>query len=229
MKIARLSISIIVVALALTLVSAGPAAASARFRAQDVGKHFVGLSGTFVFQATTGLIQRLQCANSSSLGIIASTELIGTLSIVFQNCRQGNGKEECEVNSEGEKGGSIAFRSLHAVLGLFLPRSGSGVGLLVLPGSGNILLRLSGNKCSEEEGGETVEGSFAGEVTPVGVVGTLTSVTFALSNANPKILDIDVTGGLRRPELLFVRGATRIRYATEGLVTLHWGSSIEIT
>jgi hypothetical protein len=103
------------------------------------------------------------------------------------------------------------------------------VGLLVLPGSGNILLRLSGNKCSEEEGGETVEGSFAGEVTPVGVVGTLTSVTFALSNANPKILDIDVTGGLRRPELLFVRGATRIRYATEGLVTLHWGSSIEIT
>jgi hypothetical protein len=223
MKTIRLAGLTLTVTLAITLTAATTALANAHFRWGDIGSSFTGLSGTVAFRATAGTVPLFQCNKDTSSGSITSLDLIGNLSIHFLECAERNTKEEsCEVESVGASRGLVLFTGLHALLGLILPRSGSGVGLLVLPGTGHVFTTIRGTECAEES---ALTGSFAGEVTPVARAATLTSVTFALTAGNQNIKDIDILGSNVKPGLTFLS----IAYTVTTLETLHWLSQVEVT
>jgi hypothetical protein len=224
MKIARLAGLALIATLAMSLTAASTASAEAHFRWGDIGTHFIGLSGTALLRGPGGTSPSLKCLKDLALGIVTSLDLIGNLSIHFLECKSRNAAgEECEVNSTNSpEKGLILLTTLHALLGLILPRTGTGVGLLVLPAKGESFLTFAKNECTPES---KATGSLAGELTPVAQAATLASVNFALTAGSQNIKTIDILGRLVKPEFVsFSVGVTE-----ETLETIHWLSSVEVT
>jgi hypothetical protein len=224
MKIARLAGLALIATLAMSLTAASTASAEAHFRWGDIGTHFIGLSGTALLRGPAGVPPSVKCLKDLALGIITSLDLVGSLFIHFLECKSRNAAgEECEVNStNAPEKGLLLVTTLHALLGLILPRTGTGVGLLVLPAKGEKFVTFAKNECTPES---IVTGSVAGEVTPVAQAVTLASVTFALTAGSQNIKNIDILGARVKPELVaFSNEATE-----ETLETIHWLTAVEVT
>jgi len=119
----------------------------------------------------------------------------------------------------------IITKTLHGVLGLVLPKpaSGSDVGLLVLPSSGEVFVNLLG-KCLPGE--SALEGSIAGRVEPVGALTLASTIKFLTTNKRQAIRDIDLTNGpLVEPELIGFLGATMTVETNETVV---FGKDVEV-
>jgi len=225
MKIARLAGLVLMATVAVSLAAASTASAEAHFRWQDIGTHFVALSGLGILRSGPNGFPRVHCAKDLALGIIASLDLVGSLSVHFLECHSQNTATSgsCEANSVGAGAGLILVLSLHAVLGLILPRSGSGVGLLVLPGSGKQFVAIEGNACTPED---KVSGNVAGEVTPVAQAVTLGKVIFATgANNSQNIKEIDVLGKKIKPELVSFSETSTEETEEE----VHWLTAVEVT
>jgi hypothetical protein len=224
MYIARLAGLVLTATLAISLAAASTASAEPHFRWGDIGTHFVGLSGVVLQRGPGGTSPSLKCLKDLALGIITSLDLVGSLSIHFLECKSRNAVgEECEVNStNSSEKGLILWTTLHAVLGLILPRTGAGVGLLILPAKGERLVTFAGNACTQES---PLIGSLAGEVTPVAKAGTLASVTFALTAGSQNIKTIDILGARVKPELVWLSAEA----TEETLETIHWLTAVEVT
>jgi len=225
MKIVRLAGLVCVATVAVSLVAASAASAEAHFRWQDIGTHFIGLSGLALLRSGPTGFPRVHCKKDLALGIIASLDLVGSLFVHFLECKSQatEGGAICEASSVGATSGLILVLGLHAVLGLILPRSGSGVGLLVLPGVGKQFVELEKNACTPVT---KVTGNVAGEVTPVGQAVTLGNVTFATgANNTQNIKEIDVLGKKIEPELVAF-GETSTEETQE---VVHWLTAVEVT
>jgi hypothetical protein len=85
------------------------------------------------------------------------------------------------------------------VLGLILPKTGTGVGLLLLPVKGATFVELEENTCTIAT---AVSGNVAGELEPVGKSQTTGKLTLAVTGGKQAITDFDLsTGGLVKPKL----------------------------
>jgi len=203
MKISRLAGLALVAVLAMSLWAVSAAAAAPQFNPTKAP--LTGTADGASILAAPGV--EVTCLKSSETGEITSATLIGGLVVHFLECTgKETGKEACPVMSTGAPlENLIQTTTLHAVLGLILPKpaSGSDVALVLLPISGKRFVTLLPNSksCIEEI---QVNGSVAGTVTEPaqGVLSTTAKLVLAASGVNEAITDVDLsTGGLVAPLL----------------------------
>jgi hypothetical protein len=116
----------------------------------------------------------------------------------------------------------ILTNTLHGVLGLILPASGSGVAIVLLPLELAFMTILG--SCITKT---TVEGDLAGEVSPVGKSVSTGTITFATPSGKQAIKDVDLsTGGLIAPKLSLGGVTTATEQTTE---TIEYSKSTEVT
>jgi hypothetical protein len=183
--------------LTLSLAVASTAFAEPEFK--PTGTTFAGTSGSNVLTAGADSIT---CTANTISGTISSATLAGGITVDFTGCKSTSdgGAESCTVKSAGGNAGLIITNTLHGVLGLILPKgAGSGVGLLLLPVANKKWDTLASTKCTVES---TVNGTLAGEVSPIGSKRTTAKLVFAKGTSGESIKDIDLsTGGSVVPEL----------------------------
>ena len=197
MKIARLAGLMVVAVMALSLAVASAAFGEAEFK--PVGGTFTGKSSTTNKLVAGG--NTITCSGNTTQGTISSATLAGGVTVNFTGCKSsGTGGSNCTVKSVGGTAGSILTKTLHGVLGLILAKgSGTGVALDLLPVSGKTFVEIASNTCTVET---AVEGSVAGEISPVGTLKTTGSLLFAPGTTGESIKVIDLsTGGLIKPAL----------------------------
>lgn len=200
MKIARLASLIVIAVVGVSLM-----VASAAFAAEPeflpTGQTFSAVTGVANL-TTTGAAQNVECKESHSTGTVASKTLVGGLVIHFLNCEAEEAGNKCGAHSPGAAEGLIITNTLHGVLGLILPKTGTGVGLLLLPASAASFVTIE-SKCTKPEK-TNVSGNVVGEVSPVGTHTTKGTLTFAVTGTDQAaVKDFDLsTGGLVKPELV---------------------------
>jgi hypothetical protein len=215
MKLARLVSLVLGAVLAIGLVGVSSASAvPPLFSAGSVGATFIAESLPGTLKAGGEIVW---CAKDQSEGAIANVHLVGPLFVHFLECKSSsNGSTFCTANSQGQSGGLILTKTLHALLGLALPSNLPA--LLFLPTSGKQFLLLTKNECTEES---LVTGNVAALVSNQrGVPSSTTLLTF-----RPKDIElIHTLNGLVTPALTaFSEPAT-----LETVVHVRWSREVEI-
>lgn len=179
-----------------------PAAALAEPEFKPTGGSFTSAAesgGTSELKAASDSVT---CATATANGAINSATLAGSVTVEFSGCTSSGSVEHgCSVKSTNTStAGTILTNTLHAVLGLILPKgTGTGVGVLVLPVANKKFVTLASNSCTVES---TVSGDVAGEISPIGVSQTTSKVVFAAGEKGESIKTFDLsTGGSVTPEL----------------------------
>ena len=199
MKIARLASLMLVAILAVGL--AVSSVASAAPLIGPVGATLNGASGTGII---TEAGESLTCVKDTSTGTITSSTLIGGLRVHFLDCTAKNAAgSTCPVMSTGAPLSNLILTNvLHGVLGLILPKPGSGsdIALVLSPVSGSVFYNLLGTCVTNE----AVAGQIAGLVEPVKISSTTGRLVFGVTGGVENITDVDLsTGGLIKPKLTF--------------------------
>jgi hypothetical protein len=205
MKIARLVGFVLVVVMALSLAVASAAFAEPEFNPTGVPFNGEGVG----MNALTAGTSSITCTTNKSTGTISSTTLVGGVVVTFTGCKSnGSGGSGCTAKSSTPVGaaGEIITSTLHGVLGLILPKggSGTGVGLLLLPVANKKFVTVQSNKCIIQT---EVLGSVAGEFAEVGAGMELITnkLTFlpAVGGLTQSIKDFDLSsnGALVDPRL----------------------------
>jgi hypothetical protein len=227
MKIARLSGLVVIAVLAVSLMAASAAFAEPEF-SPNSGQTVTATSGTAELVANGGT-NTVTCAKSATVGgKVDSTTLVGGIVVHFLECTAKEGSAHCSAKSTGAPAGNLILtETLHGVLGLILPKltGTTGVGLLLLPGSGSTFLTLS-TPCTIPAT-SAVSGNVVGEVEPVVHSQTTGSLLFGASATGfASVKDFDLsTGGLLLPRLVAYS-------ATAGEVvasSVTFGTSTEVT
>jgi hypothetical protein len=161
------------------------------------------------------------CSNNVTSGAIAGSMQLSSIVLHLLNCDALTPTESCgPIHSEGAPGeGLIATATLNGILGLILP--GTAVGLLLLPASGTIFLKLVGDKCVT---GGVMTGALAGLVRPVGVSQATAKVIFTAGGTNQEVKEVDTLSGLVKPRL-----ALGFAVSMEAEESITWSKAIEIT
>lgn len=201
MKTARLAgiMFVVVAAMSLTAVSSA-SAGNPLFRSADgfFGYLILDISGPTTLRTPSNFL--IRCEKDLLHGLVFSSLLIGNATLHYLGCTWllgPGGANGCPVITPGFPAGLIIYNTLHGILGLILP-SGH-VGILFLPQSTKTLVTLAESTntakevCSEEG---SITGNFAGEISPVGTLGTSDKIVVALTNGTQNITDIDLTHGL---------------------------------
>jgi hypothetical protein len=225
MKIARLAGLMLVAVMALSLTVASAAFAEAEFK--PVGGTFKGTSST-----TNKLVagtNTITCKANTSSGTISNAFLAGGVTVSFTGCTSKKGAEgaACTAKSVGAAEGSIVTNTLHGVLGLIVPKgTGTGVALDLLPleAAEGVFVDIAKNSCTVET---AVEGSVAGEVSPVGKSQTTGALLFDPSGTTQTIKEITLSsnGAAVKPGLKAF-GATATQETTEALT---FSANLEVT
>jgi len=222
MKIARLAGLMLVAVMAVSLAVASAAFAEPEFKPS---------SGTFKGTSTTGTLKaggnEINCTADTSSGTITGTTSVGSVTVDFTGCKATNSKKEvCTVKSSGTTTeGLILTKTLNGALGLILPKgSGAGVGLLLLPVTKQEFVTITSTKCTPET---TVEGTVAGEVSPVAKGAQITGkLVFAKGTTGESIKSFDPSvGGKTAPELEAF-GAEASEETTEAIT---FSTSVEVS
>jgi hypothetical protein len=221
MKIARLVGLTLVAVMALSLAVASAAFAEPLFL--PVGATFTGTSGTATLESES--LEKIKCTADTSSGEITTPHLVGGITVSFSGCKSiSTAGAECTAKSVGAAAGSIKTNLLHGVLGLILPKTGSGVGLLLLPAEGKKFVTIESNKCTVET---TASGNVVGEVTPIGVHTTKGELILkGAGGGHASIKDFDLSlGGLVIPKLeAFGKEASE-----ETTEELTWSTPVEVS
>jgi len=181
MKIARLAGLMLAAMFAISLVSASVAMAEPEFK--QTGVPFTGTSGTSILSANNGA-DKVICPMDIISGLIVTVTRIDGVMVTYLGCvSSGPNGSNCSVNSTNQTSGSglILTASLIGTLGLQLPRSGTGVGILILPASGSEFVTLQENGCTETS---KITGSVAGEVQPINHKQKTGKVVFTVSGTS---------------------------------------------
>ena len=197
MRTVRLASLMLVALLAGSLTIVTIASAAPEFK--PTGSTVSGASTTSV--VLTGGGETVTCAkNVASGGVVTNATLVGGVTVHFLECTDKTAAGvTCEASS-GSRAGLIITNTVHAILGLVLPKpaSGSDVALVVLPVSGSTFVKLSG-PCFSETG---VSGTIAGLVNPIGTSTTKGTLEFGVTSGVQNIKEVDLsTGGVVKPKV----------------------------
>ncbi|MGD1058114.1 MAG: hypothetical protein ABR992_11965 [Solirubrobacteraceae bacterium] len=208
----RLAAALWVVVVGWSLVLGASAFAAEPLFKPVSGQTITGTGGAS--SLLSGQHDEVACEKDAFTGVVSNALLIGGIVIHYLNCtwRQGQPASGCAASSVGAPEGLILTKTLHAILGLVLPDSGSGVGLLFLPVNGVTFTTFATAQNTDKEDcfeESAATGNFAGLVTPIGISSTTLKVIIALTGGrSQEIKDIDLTHGLGLVLPKFVVGST---------------------
>jgi hypothetical protein len=209
----------LVAILAMGLAVASVASAAPEFT--PTGATVTGTSGVSVLTAGTNIVT---CQKDTlGGGKVTSATLVGGITVHYLECVGKSSTGTCPVMSPGAPAENLILtNTLHGVLGLILPETGSGVALVLLPLELGFVTLLG--SCITKT---TVEGDVAGEVSPVGKSVETGTVTLAVPSGKQAIKDVDLsTGGLIAPKLSAFGVTTATEETTE---QIEYSKSTEVT
>lgn len=224
MKLSRLFGLIIGVVLAVNLIAVGIAsAASDPEFSGSVKQPFKVLSGTTTLASA---LQSVTCSKDEGNGEVEGVSKVGKIVVTFSNCVAKEGTQEaCTAKTDGGSTGIITTRTLDGELGLVAKtEAASGVGLLLLPGTGLIFAQISA-ECLNPTLFD-VEGGLAGEATPIGVSSKTGSLVFGGKAGSQSIKTITILGTSKKITQLTAFGA--INVAELGTETIDYSGNIEV-
>jgi hypothetical protein len=196
MKIARLAGMIFGVVLALSLVTVAAASAADPEFKGSTKQTFKTTSGTGTLESSAGT--KIVCTKDGSVGEVQGASKVGKVVVTFTGCNGEEGGSKCTAQSAGAKTGEIITKTLDGELGLVAKtEAASGVGLLLLPESGKEFVSPEGSCLTKAP----VEGSIAGEASPIGVLSTTGKLSYTGSAGSQGIKEITVLGSVVKPKL----------------------------
>jgi hypothetical protein len=195
MKLSRLFGLALGVALAASLLAAATAsAADPEFRG-TFPILFLALSFIFILDSSTN---RIECLHDHVHGEILGASKVGKVVVAFVGCTGEEGGTTCTAKSKGAKTGEIITKTLDGELGLVAKaEAASGVGLLLLPEATKVFVEPEGPCLTTAP----VEGSIAGEASPIGVSSKTGKVVYTGSKGSQSIKKITVLGSSVEPKL----------------------------
>lgn len=199
MKISRLAGLVVGLVLAASLAVGSVASAAS-------DPQFLGTFPTkFTALSLAGILatanNNVKCTHDTLTGTILGPAKVSNVVVTFTGCTGKEGtKEECPAKSAGGTTGSIVTKTLDGELGLVATgEAKSGAGLLLLPETGKVFVEIA---CAAFEPTETaIEGSVAGEVTPLDVSSTTGKVLLGGAGGVQSIKKITVLGTSIEPKL----------------------------
>src|SRR5580692_6245093 len=164
MKLSRLFGLIFIAVLAMGLMAASAAFASAPEFSPGTPQTFKSDSGTGKLETSSGT--KVECLTDLDSGEVTGPKTVGNVVVIFHNCHSPEGSG-CSVKSElGPNPSLIITRTLDGELGsVKKTEAASGVGLLLLPTTGTTFVTIEGSCLPLSP--SPVFGTLAGEVTPV--------------------------------------------------------------
>jgi hypothetical protein len=199
MRIARLVGLAAVAVAAMSTVATSAAAALPSFD-PGVKNLFSATSTESVLRANNDT-EVVACKSGTAAGEIINAMEVGNVVVKFTQCTSSSPtKTKCVASSPGAATGELLTKTLHGILGLALPKpaTGSDIGLLVLPSTGNEFVTIEENECTRET---AVSGSVAGLMEPVGRLQKTSKLVFHETANVQDISNIDTLAGLIRPRL----------------------------
>jgi hypothetical protein len=223
MKLSRLVGLVAMVVVALNLMAAAVASASAPEFTPGALNIFKGESGTGALETTS--TAAITCTKDTNTGEITGAKTVGGVVVTFTGCssKEGSG---CSVKSTGQSAGTVVTSALNGELGsVKKTEAASGVGLLLKPASGTKFVELEGTCLLVSP--SPVNGSIAGEATPInGTASTDGKLLFVGSKGTQNIKSINVLGTVESPELKAL-GLIKSSETTSELVT--YTSAVSVT
>jgi hypothetical protein len=198
MKIARLFGLVVMAVLALNLMAAAVASASAPEFSPGTLNTFTGESGTGALE--TASTSAIECTSDTATGEVTGAKTVGGVVVTFHGCSSKE-KGGCAVSSVGGTSGLITTAILDGELGsVKKTEAASGVGLFLLPTSGTKFVELEGSCLLVSP--SPVTGTVTGEATPVnGTASKDGKLVFEGSKGTQKIKEINVLGTVKKPGL----------------------------
>ncbi len=164
---------------------------------------FTSKSATIKLATTS---ESVTCSAATNAGEISGATTVGKLVITFTGCKAKKGEEACTVKSVGgsAKEGELVTKTLKGELGeVEEAEAADEVGLLLEPETTKKILTLASAKCVAET---SLEGTMAGEVTPLATSTKTDKLVLAVSTGKQKIKSITVKSGSTtkavKPELV---------------------------
>jgi hypothetical protein len=158
---------------------------------------FTASSGTGALE--TASTSAITCQSDSTTGEITGETKVGSVMLTFSGCHSAE-KSGCTVKGGGAGSGQILTKTLEGEIGsVKTSEATSGVGLLLLPTTGTEFASVEGPCLIAET--IPVDGTIAGEVTPINVSSTDSKLIFTGSAGAQKIKAISVLGTTVKPEL----------------------------
>ena len=194
----RIHVIGLAVAAVLALSAVSASAASAHEFTKGVGSTVTGVSGVSVLKASTITIT---CKTGSiAEGSVSSATTVSISSIVFSECTVKKGTCEKPI-------GDIHSAAITGTL-VASAESKTGVALLLAPTTGKVFAEVEKTECNPAS---KVEGTIAGEVTPINTASTTGDVVFSI----PNIAEVEKAGGEKVKPKLTVFGASARLESTE--------------
>ena len=151
---------------------------------------FTSKSGTSKL-VTTG--ESITCSADTNAGEVTGATAVGKVVITFTGCKAKKGEEICTVKSASAKEGEVVTKTLKGELGeVAESEAADEVGLVLEPETTKKIATLASAKCSAEA---SLEGSVAGEVTPLATAAKTDKLVFAVTSAKQNIKSITVKPG----------------------------------
>jgi hypothetical protein len=202
MKLSRLVGLIFAAVLAMSLMAVSAASATPPEFLPGTLNPFTSESGTGALTTSSGT--KVSCLTDLDSGEVTGPKTVGNVVVIFHNCSSGTGAEGCSVKSEGGPNASLIItKTLDGELGSVKPaEAASGVGLLLLPTTGTVFVTLEGSCLPLSP--SPVDGSVAGEVTPVNVASSKDGKIIFQGNGTTgeqEIRSINVLGVTLSPRL----------------------------
>jgi hypothetical protein len=224
MKLARLVGLALVAVFAMSAIIASTASAFPEFLMLPSSKTFKGVSGVGTLKAGT---ETVTCESDENAGEVTSMDSVGKVSVTFHGCKVKVATGECTIKSTlTGSAGLIVTTSLRGLLGeVAEAEAKSKVGVLLEPETGIVFTTLlaTGAPCNTQE--TAVEGTLAGELTPIKALQTTLKLIFGLTSEKQNIKEITVLAGLKKPKL----GAYGVNTATLSTEdTLTFTGSVEV-
>ncbi len=214
-----------VVVVVMSFVAAGTASASSPefVNAAKTGVK-VSLTGTSGTSKLTTVGQEVTCATSSSTGeVTTNSGNASNVHVTFSTCTGKKGATSCAAHSTG-KTNEIVTNTLKGALGTVkTTEAASGQGLVLSPASGSSFVKIEGTCLSPTT--TSVEGSVAGEVSPLNKQQTTGKLVLSAPSGVQAIKSITVAGTVQKPKLeAFTEEA-----AEESSDSIKFGEALTVT
>jgi hypothetical protein len=143
--------------------------------------------------------EKIECTAEAGSGAVAGETLIDKLLEKLTGCTATKGSEKCTVKSTGAaNAGEILFHTLKGETGEVAPlEATSETGLYLTPESGKVFTTPEGSCLTTA----AIEGSLAGEFTPIGSLSTTEKLVFNGKGGTQSIKKISVKGSSKSPSL----------------------------
>jgi hypothetical protein len=186
---------------------------------------FTATSGTSILTAAT---EAVTCSSSAGHGAVEGSDSFVDSVVTFSGCFLKNAKGTCTIKSTNTStSGLVVTNSLRGLLGeVASAEATSKVGALLEPESGVtfVILEKTAAPCESIE--TAVEGTVAGEMTPIGASQTTGKLAFLLSASKQRIKEITLLAGTKKPKLAAFGIATATEETTDALT---YSGAVEVT